>query len=182
LINEQDIFYYVFFRHSISLDKINEIENENSFGEAINFYEQLKNNLSEIPDYSLKRKIAEKINAYSLQRIYYLFPDNFIPSVQRKKSNVLAAASSVEGAKVTSKTFTDGGNNFLIRAVSTAGITKMYIFSFTQSMVKNFTLILLPSMEKYHIKDNSQPLVLDKPIEFDSISIEFVLEEEKVEE
>lgn len=180
MINEQELFEYVFSPHSLSAAKIREIEQGESMKEAIEFYKELNRNISEKVDESVKIKLAKKINAYTLPKIYTLYLNHPKKENKLRNSNILAADSIEDELKVSAKTFTDKENNYLIRTVSTGNVTKIYIFSFTQLIVKDFYIVLEPSKEKYHIVDNSQPFVIEKLIDAESITIEFLLPEEKV--
>ncbi len=179
MINEQELFEYVFSPQNLSAEKIREIEQGESMREAIEFYKNLKLNLSKKVDESLKIKLAEKISAYTLPKIFTLYPNHIKDIIKAHKSNILAADTLEDELKVSAKTYTDKENNYLIRTVSTGNVTKIYVFSFTQMIVKDFYIVLEPSKEKYHVMDNCQPFVIEKLIDTESITIEFNLPEEK---
>ena len=73
VITEQDLFYYVFFPESVPDKKKEMIETDNSYNDILEFYRQLKLNSEKKPDESLKRKIANKIPAYSLSNVIQLY-------------------------------------------------------------------------------------------------------------
>ncbi|MBK6915690.1 MAG: hypothetical protein IPH11_19260 [Ignavibacteriales bacterium] len=179
MINEQELFEYVFSPQNLSAEKIREIEQGESMREAIEFYKNLKLNLSKKVDESLKIKLAEKISAYTLPKIFTLYPNHIKWENEPRKSNILAADTLEDELKVSAKTYADKENNYLIRTVSTGNVTKIYVFSFTQMIVKDFYIVLEPSKEKYHVMDNSQPFVIEKIIDAESITIEFNLPVEK---
>lgn len=179
MINERELFEYVFSPQNLTAAKMHEIEQGESMKEAIEFYKKLKLNISERVDESLKIKLAEKISAYTLPKIFTLYPNHIVKENKSHSSNILAADSLEDEMKVNAKTFTDKENNYLIKTVSTGNVTKIYIFSFTQIIVKDFYIVLEPSKEKYHIVDNTQPFVIEKLVDSESITIEFILPEEK---
>lgn len=179
MINEQELFEYVFSPQKLSAEMKREIEQGESMKEVVEFYKKLKLNISEKVDESLKIKLAEKISAYILPKIFTLYPNHIKRENEPPKSNILAADTLEDDLKVSAKTFTDKENNYLIRTVSTGNVTKIYIFSFSQMIVKDFYIVLEPSKEKYHIADNTQPFVIEKLIDAESITIEFNLPEEK---
>jgi hypothetical protein len=173
IIDEQDLFYYVFFPEIISNKKKEMIKTDKSFEEILEFYTQLKTNSESSPDESLKRKIANKIPAYSLSNVtqLYALKDNVAP---KQNGNRLAAGSTELKPKMTTKTFVDNDKEYLIKVLNYADITKVFVFSTKDEIVKNFDIIIEPHNLKYHFEDNSEPLKIDKSIEADSITLKIV--------
>ncbi|MDT3697623.1 MAG: hypothetical protein ROY99_14660 [Ignavibacterium sp.] len=172
LITEQDLFNYVFFNNQIS-DEIKQIiENDNSFAEALEFYSMLKIESVNKPDESLKKKIAEKIPAYSLPNIIYLYQLK-APEI-KQNGNKFAADSKELKPKMTTKTFVDNDKEYLIKVLNYGDLTKVFVFSTKDDVVKNFDIVIEPNNIIYHFDDNSEPLKIDKVIEAEKIEIRFI--------
>ena len=60
LIEEQDVFTYVFFPEKLSDDKRQVIQSDDTLKEALEFYKELKQNSEREPSHSLQKKIAAK--------------------------------------------------------------------------------------------------------------------------
>ena len=173
IIDEHDLFCYIFFPTSVAYEKNKIIESEKSYEEILEFYTQLKTNSESSPDESLKRKIANKIPAYSLSNVIQLYALKN-PEVPKQNGNRLAAGSTELKPKMTTKTFVDNDKEYLIKVLNYADITKVFVFSTKDEVVKNFDIIIEPHNLKYHFEDNSEPLKIDKVIETDSITLKFV--------
>ena len=172
VIDEQDLFYSIFFPENVSAKKKKIIENDKSFYEVLKFYNQLKLNSNNKPDEELKRKIASKIPAYSLSNIIQLYALRN-PKVPEQNGYHLAAGSTELKPSITTKTFVDNDKEYLIKVLSYADITKVFVFSTKDEVVKNFDIMIEPNSLKYHFEDNSQPLKIDKYIEAEKIEIQF---------
>lgn len=170
-ITEQDLFNYVFAPQSLSAEQIDLIEAVSSFEEIIAFYNQLKLDSQNKPDAELKKKLAEKITAYFLPdiiQLYQISENNLKQNGQR-----LAADSRNLDPKTITKTFVDNDNEYLIKVLTDDNITKVFVFSTQNEMIKDFDLIIEPDNLKYHLDDNSKPLEIDKSIEIEKIEIKF---------
>ncbi len=173
LISEQDLFNYVFFNNQIS-DKIKlTIENDNSYSEALELYKALKTESENKPDELFKKKLAEKIPAYSLSNVIHLYQLKD-PEI-KQNGNRLAADSRELKPKMTTKTFVDNDKEYLIKVLNYDDITKVFVFSTQQEVIKNFEIVIQPQNKKYHCEDNSMPLELSTPVEAESIQIELNL-------
>ncbi len=171
-IDEQDLFNYIYFPESVSDAKKEIIKSDKSFEEILEFYIQLKTNSENKPDDILKKKIANKIPAYSLANVIQLYALKE-PELQKQNGNRLAAGSTELKPKMTTKTFVDNDKEYLIKVLNYADITKVFVFSTKDEVVKNFDIIIEPHNLKYHFEDNSQPLKIDKQIEAEKIEIRF---------
>jgi hypothetical protein len=172
IIDEQDLFCYIFFPASFANEKKKIIESDKSYEEILEFYTQLKTNSENSPDESLKRKIANKIPAYSLSNVIQLYAlkDSLLP---KQNGNRLAAGSTELKPKMTTKTFVDNDKEYLIKVLNYADITKVFVFSTKDEVVKNFDIIIEPHNLKYHFEDNSEPLKIEDTIEAEKIEIRF---------
>lgn len=171
-IDEQDLFYCIFFPQSISVEKKERIEKDNSFNEVLEFYMRLKLNSETKPDDSLKRKIANKIPAYSLSNVIQLYA---LKETAKPRQNDyhLAAASTELKPKMTTKTFVDNDKEYLIKILNYGDKTKVFVFSTKDEVVKNFDIIIEPHNLKYHFEDNSEPLKIEHLIEAEQIELRF---------
>lgn len=170
-ITEQDVFNFVFFKESLSIEKQSLIGKDNSYKDMLDFYAVLKNNTVEKIDESLKQSFASKIPAYSLSNVIHLFQ---LRDPEIKQNGKRLAADSKElKPKMTTKTFVDNDKEFLIKVLNYGDQTKVFVFSTKDEIVKNFDIIIEPHNLKYHFEDNSEPLKIDKPIEAEKIEIRF---------
>lgn len=172
IIDEQDLFKFIFFPKIVSSEKKDIIESDKSFEAILEFYRQLKSNSMISTDDKLKKMIASKISAYSLEndiRLYALTE----PVVSKQNGNRLAVGYTELKPKMTTKTFVDNDKEYLIKVLSYGDNTKVFVFSTKDEIVKNFDIIIEPHNLKFHFKDNTEPLKIDKSIEAEKIEIRF---------
>jgi hypothetical protein len=172
VIEEQDLFNYVFFTDIISNEKKEIIESDKSFDEILEFYTHLKLNSNNEPDEILKKKIASKIPAYSFSNVIklYVIEDKLHPN---QNVNRLAAGSKELKPKMTTKSFVDNDKEYLIKVLDYEDHTKLYVFSTKDEIVKNFDVVIEPDNLKYHFEDNTEPLLIKHSIEADKIELRF---------
>jgi len=173
-INEQDIFNYVFFPDKVTTEVKNAIKQDADLAEAVDFYREMNAELKSFISRSLKEKIASKIPAYKLNNVLHLFPLP-LPSGKSPAGRRLAADSESRHliSKLTSRTFADEDKEYMIKVINHESGTKVFVFSVKNDIVKNFDIIIEPKDQRYHFKDNSQPLIINREIEIDSIRLEF---------
>ncbi len=173
-INELDIFNYVFFPDKITVVLKKAIEHDPDLSDAVDFYREMNAELKRFISRSFREKIASKIPAYTLNNEVHLFP---IPSPSLKNPAARRLAADSESrhliSKLTSRTFVDEDKEYMIKVINHESSTKVFVFSVKNDIVKNFNIIIEPKDQKYHFKDNSQPLVINGEIEIDSIRLEF---------
>jgi len=172
VIDEQDLFNYVFFPESVADEKKGLIGSDISYNEIIEFYRQLKLNSDIRPEEELQRKIASKIPAYSLSNVIQLYALKE-PSIPKQNGNRLAADSKELKPKMTTKTFVDNDKEYLIKVLNYGGQTKVFVFSTKDEVVKNFDIIIEPHNLKFHFEDNSEPLKIEDNIDAEKIEIRF---------
>ena len=172
IIDEQDLFTFVFFPESVSPEKKDIIESDKSFEAILEFYRQLKSNSKITTDGNLKKMIASKIPAYSLENVIrlYALSDAKLP---KQNGNRLAAGSTELKPKITTKAFVDNDKEYLIKVLNYGDNTKVFVFSTKDEIVKNFDIIIEPHNLKFHFDDNTEPLKIDKSIEAEKIEIRF---------
>lgn len=172
-INERDIFDYVFYPDNLSNEKVEYLKTSKIFDEEIEFYLALKNELGKkLPD-EIKLKIAEKIPIYNPIKYHVLYPAD---EPQKKRKNdylILAAATPKETPSVTSKTFIDEANHYLIRLLNFRKSAKIYVFSTTEEVLKDYKIVLQPSGKVFHQADNVNPIETDEPVEAENIELQF---------
>lgn len=172
IIDEQDLFTYIFFPESVSPEKKDIIESDKSFEAILEFYRQLKSNSMITTDDKLKKMIVVKIPAYSLENVIRLYALTE-PVVSKQNGNRLAAGSTELKPKMTTKTFVDNNKEYLIKVLNYGDNTKVFVFSTKDEVVKNFDIVIEPHNLKYHFEDNSEPLKIDKSIEAEKIELRF---------
>lgn len=172
MIDEQDLFNYIFFPENVVNEKKEKIGFDKSYKEILEFYAQLKTNSEISPDESLKRRIANEIPAYSLSNVIQLYA--LKDHVASKQNGSRLAASSTElKPKMTTKTFVDHDKEYLIKILNYGDKTKVFVFSTKDEVVKNFDIIIEPHNLKFHFEDNSEPLKINHLIDAEKIEIRF---------
>jgi hypothetical protein len=179
-ITEKDLFDFVFFPALLSKEKFLYLENSNDFSNEIEFFTELKRSLQKEISDEERILISKKIPAYSFDvsnstaKIIHLYPVE-VPK-KKVKGLILAAASENNGkSKVTSRTFYDDNKTYIIKVINYENSSKIFVFSTLDEMIKNFDIIILPQKLKYHLKDNTEPLLLDFNIDPENIVLEFNL-------
>jgi hypothetical protein len=172
IIDEQDLFAFVFFPENLGIDKKQAIESNESLKEATEFYKQLKLNSEKNPSSDIKKKLAEKIPAYKLKDVVQLYPLKEIMP-QFMNGTRMAAATKELIPKTTTKTFVDSDKDYLIKVLNYGNETKVFVFSTKDEVVKDFDIIIEPKNLTFHFADNSEPLIIDHSIDAEKIQLKF---------
>jgi hypothetical protein len=172
IIDEQDLFYFVFFAEKLSEEKRQLIEADKSLSETVEFYMQLKLNSEKELTSSIKKKLAEKIPSYKLNDVIELYSLKS-PVTQNQNDSRMAASTRELTPKTTTKTFVDSDKDYLIKVLNYGNETKVFIFSTKDEVVKNFDIVIEPKNLTYHLEDNSEPLIIDHSIDAEKIQLRF---------
>ncbi len=171
-ITEQDIFNFIFYPNEIIEEKRDLISQNESLAEIVEFYKNLKVDIDSKFDFSIKKKIAEKIPVYSLPKVIELYQLKYLNP--EKKLNRLAADSEKElKPKITTKTFIDEDKDYLVKVLQNGNNTKIFVFSTKDEIIENFNLFIEPLELEFYLKDNTEPLILEGKVEVDKIRIHF---------
>lgn len=73
--------------------------------------------------------------------------------------------------EMTTKTFVDNDKEYLIKVLNYADVTKVFVFSTKDEVIKNFDIVIEPNNLKYHFEDNSEPLKIEQPIEASTLQL-----------
>jgi len=92
---------------------------------------------------------------------------------KKDKGLVLATDSAELKTQQTSQTFYDEKKEYSIKLVYSESETKIFVFSTSESELKNLKLTLHPNEKEYFLKDNSNPLEVNENITAESILLEF---------
>lgn len=172
-ISERDLFDFVFYPENLSSQKVEYLKTSKVFDEEINYYRTLKKSLAEELPFEVKQKIADRIPIYKLTNSVMLYP----VKAKRRKPNgtatVLAADSPEEKPFVTAKTFIDHANHYLIRLLNFKNSSKIFVFSTTDEILRNYKVIVKPSGQSFEQIDNSSPIEISTPIEAENIELQF---------
>lgn len=174
IIDEIDIFNYVFFLANLSDEKRKQLESDKSFNDAIEFYKQLKLNSESEPPSSVRKKLAEKIPAYKLTDVIELYP-LVEPRKQVQNGSRLAASTKELTPKISTKTFVDNEKEYLIKVMSIDNETKVFVFSTNDQIIKDFDIVIKPNNLIFHLEDNSEPLIINQSIDVEKIQLKFGL-------
>lgn len=175
-ITEKDLFNYVFYRDTLSEDKVKYLKNTDMYKDEIDFFSSLKNSISGELSAEVKNKLTEKIPEYKNDtfQVIVLYP--VIEKSKRKKSDrglVLAADSAELKQQQASQTFSDDKKEYLIKLISSESETKIFVFSTSEHELKNIRIKLHPNEKEYFLKDSSNPLEVNETVNAESISLEF---------
>ncbi len=172
MITEKDIFDFVFFPQNLSEEKRDRILKSSDFDDLIHYYSELKVNINEPITETVRKKLSEKINLYKVQKFFRL---KVVEEPNSRKTNeflVLAAASVPEKPKITTQTFIDEQNHFLVRVIKTQDNTRIFAFSTDDKELKNIKLKVLPSGKEFFMPDNSFPFEIKENLLIEEIQIE----------
>jgi len=172
-ITENDIFNYVFFRYLLKQEKIHSIEQNSMYVENVEFYTNLKKRfIRDIPQ-EIKKRISDKIAQYRpINKVLLTLIKE--ESVKKKKDFlVLAADSPKEEPRISSRTFVNEENGYLIKLINLRNSERIFVFSAFEKVLRNYKIILHPSGKSFFQSDNSIPLEIDYKIEVDNIELEF---------
>jgi len=170
MINERDIFNYIFNKETLDEEKLKIIESGNLYENEIKYYNEIKNSLSENITDNEKERIAELIPGYKLEKGIIL--NLILPRV--KTDTILkysASSSSLLEKKTVSQTFMDAAEKYLIRVNIIDDTTKVFIFSVKNEKLNDLKIIFSPSKTEYTLKNTNEPLVIQERVEISSIKI-----------
>ncbi|MFA6981057.1 MAG: hypothetical protein WC209_17160 [Ignavibacteriaceae bacterium] len=174
MINEQNIFDFVFYPETISGDVIAELKTNPQFKERIAFYKSMKEEISTPLSFQLKHKLANKIPAYSFSNCLKLFPvDEDLHSAEGDRLSFAADSPNVNQSFMAT-TFIDESKNFLARFIPGDKEVSLFILSVTDQLIKEFKVTLYPTNEIYTCADNAKPIQLSSSMEITSISLELL--------
>lgn len=169
MINELELFNYVFARERLDTASVAEIERKEVFRDSINYFEELRRALQQNISLDVKKKLAAKIPIYSFNNEIELFEVK-IPSPKNGTMRLAAATKDLTN-KSYIKTFIDENGEFIVKVLNNAGKTKVFIFSTNNDSVKNFKLLILPFNKEFSLEVNSNPLELDEDMEVESVKL-----------
>lgn len=172
-ITERDIFNFVFFKENLTVEKMEYLKHSKEFVEEIDFYLSLKQSFDVELNDDIKQRIANKISVYVPSKIFLLFPIE--KQIKRRLNNksVLAAATSETSAEFEVKTYIDENKQYLVRLLNSKNHSKIYVFSTSEEVLRNFQVIIKPSGQKFEQSNNYSPIELDKPLQADNILLKF---------
>lgn len=173
-ISEKEIFDYVFYPENLTKDKVEYLKNSRLFNEEINFYHSLKKAMDEELSYEVKQKLGEKIPIYILQKVIVLYPVKEPTKKSKIHLPVLAAASEKQKPAVSVKTFIDESNHYLIRLLNFKDSAKIYVFSTTEEVLKNYQVVIKPSGQTFEQDDNLKPIEFKSPLEAENIELHLI--------
>lgn len=171
MITEKEIFDFVFFPSALPEEKQVYIRDNAGLSAHINFYEELKSQLQQRAERSFKKIIASKIPAYKLVNEVEL--NGFENNAGNGGKLRLAAASREFVPQLTTQTFIDEEKEYLVKILTDKTQTKIFVFSTQNSTLKNFRIIIEPTHLEFQMADNSEPLLINKPITAERIKINF---------
>lgn len=172
-ITERELFDFVFFPENLPNDKVEYLKNFKEFDDEIKFYHSVKDSFDEELREDIKQKIAERIPIYIPAKIFFLFPVKKTVKEKNGDVTVLAAASPKEKPSVKAKTFIDESNHYLIRLLNFKDSSKIYVFSTTEEVLRNYKVKIKPSGQTFEQSDNSTAIEINSPIEAENIELQF---------
>ena len=173
MINEQNIFDFVFYPETISGEIAAMLKTDLQFKEGLEFYKSLKDEIDTPLSFQLKHKLAKKIPDYSFSNCLKLFPvDEDLQAAEGDRLSFAADSPNVNQS-FRATTFIDESKNYLARFILGDKEVSLFILSVTVQLIKEFKVTLYPTNEIYTCVDNTKPIMLSSIEEITSISIEF---------
>ncbi|MFA7418583.1 MAG: hypothetical protein WCZ90_02770 [Melioribacteraceae bacterium] len=169
-ITEEDIFYFVNYPETLSVDKTDYINaNLTRFSSQIEFYQSFNSQISAEESQQLKSEIEKRFSS----------PANTIrlsPTWNNAQTEVtglrLAAASATLERKANSISFADSEQKFLIRILQTEEKRLLYFLSNVPIPPNTqLKLVLHPSNVHYIISDINEALEIYADSEIGSIDV-----------
>jgi len=180
-ITERDLFNYIFNRQLVNEEKAGYLMNSEEYKEELEFLNLLKDSLSAVISRQIKEKIAAKIPAYRYGqnsdgegyiKVVELYPvDQKIKKKNKNTKQVFAADSEELKPQHVSQTFSDENREYLVKLIRSGSSAKIFVFSTTESELKNVKLTVHPGEKEYLLEDNSVPLEVNENITAESISL-----------
>jgi hypothetical protein len=171
IIDEEDIFNFVFFPNSLTQEKFKFIESHRSrFARDIEFCKKLQEDLDTSITDSFKEKIGERINTQT-RKIFHLSPVQ-LPASLKPGFNTLAAASEQPSSRFF--TFKDDNDKVLVRLLSNANKQELFLFSQEFIAGEKIRLTFLPGKESSEFILEKQGLTVKLPDTIEEILIESV--------
>ncbi len=171
IIDEQDIFNFVKYPDKLTEEKKEYIEGHpDLFEDELDFLQSASGyDNSDLPA-DIKLKLHFKLlgkNPKQSVRLTKLAS----PAIQRNHIRNLAADSTKSERSVKAISFTDESNSYMIKALIDKDKTIIYVFSTDNKELKDFSLLIKPSGEVYHLHSNKTPLILDRSLSIESIDL-----------
>ena len=166
-LTEYDIFKYVFFKKELDENKLRLIEDGNYFYE-IGILKHIKERLSTNLSTEVKLQISEKISSYEAV--------NSIALRVIKKDIVNNSIKDEAGERnipVSTATFSDADNIYLVRLVNYKSSSRVFVFSRIESLLKNYILVFKPTNEIFTQHENILSIEIDHVIDVDNIELKF---------
>jgi len=178
-INEIDLFYFVFFPHLLSKDKLFYLKNTIDFSDEISFYSDLKNELNRDISVNERELISKRIKSYSghyePQEDNFIYLHPFQLPVKKNNNFILAAASDTNQKSISTRTYFDEDKIYIVKIINFENSSKIFVFSTMYEIIKDFDIIIEPQDLQYHLEDNIKPLELNFNIEPENIILKFNL-------
>jgi len=177
-ISDYDLYLYVFHPDQLSDGKREYIAGNGMYVETLDHFRELAMTANDLISDSDRELISSKIGVYRPHdNIIYLYPHSS-HSEGIKQTKVQYRAASVEvDVSITSKTFFDDKKQYMVKVNINHRSTRIYVFSNSGDTLHNITLRIHPGGTLHHLKDNTQPLVIDEKVEIEHISLD--IQEEK---
>lgn len=68
----------------------------------------------------------------------------------------------------------DENNHYLIRLLNFKDSAKIYVFSTTEEVLKNYQIVIKPSGQTFEQDDNSKPIEVKFPLAAENIELHFI--------
>lgn len=168
-ITEKDLYKFVFYNSELSVDKQNFIrDNLDKFSSSIELLSEMKSQLEMEVSPIIMGRIYDLIADQYPKEEFVLSPVNIENS---HDYNILAADSTPIECNNLTQTFSDRGNNYLVKVVSEESQDKLFLFPKDRKINSVLSLTIYPSNEEYLLDKNSSSYLLLKKQKIDKIVI-----------
>ncbi len=168
-ITEKDLFKFVFYKSELPQKKQNFItENLDKFSSSIKFLTEIKSQSEIELSPSIMGRIHDLIANQYLKKEFVLTP---VITEDCSDYLTLAADSNSKECDENSRTFTDPGNNYMVKVISEGTENKLFLFSRDKNVNSDLSLTIYPSNEKHLINKSSSNIILLQKQRIDKIII-----------
>ncbi len=174
MINESDLFKFVFYKDNLPVEKRKYIQdNIENFSSEIEFLKRNKlYQNSTFDENELNNGVNKILHGETSPKIFYLAKKE--QSVGMGSDFLRLAADSYKLHKSNIiDTYVDSKSNYLIKIIHSEDNSQIFLYDKENNVIENYTIELLPAGKTFRCKNNKSPLVIDKNIKVEEVKLYF---------
>ena len=171
VVSEKDLFNFVFWKESLSKQKVEYIINNFlRYRESIKFLQKLFDEFAnELPP-KIWDKLVKKLNESYKKKIFILKKNNF-RGKQYGNTPKLCAQSQYEEHPLQVDTFTEETSNFFIKVFTDSIKNKIYFFADDSKIINGIEFQIYPSGKTFKISEDSNPVIISPKEKIENIFV-----------